>query len=175
MHSSLAFRILRNSHNFLEGMPLSKCAYLSTFILLYRFLKFHALVTELIISTDMVWNVLFCQLTYLKAKHTTVLGEFKNKTSVEKLNLAAEEVAFQSLFLLSIQDRLLLLKMILKVADIRYLVMRYSLYSEIRSNPLRPWPVAEMWAKLVCEEFFQQVFFVLWYRTYIFRETKNCD
>lgn len=42
MHSSLAFRILRNNHNFLSDMSLS------------QFLKFHALVVDLILCTDMV-------------------------------------------------------------------------------------------------------------------------
>ena len=44
MHSSLAFKILRNNHNFLGAMPPEK------------FLKFHAIVADLILATDMVYS-----------------------------------------------------------------------------------------------------------------------
>ena len=79
--------------------------------------QFRSLAIELILATDM-------------SKHVDLLSDLKARLSSEKLDFSA------------IQTRLLMMKMILKVADV--------------SNSARPWPVCRKWAMMVMEEFFTQ-------------------
>eukprot|EP01105_Mastigella_eilhardi_P013041 TRINITY_DN2968_c0_g1_i1.p1 TRINITY_DN2968_c0_g1~~TRINITY_DN2968_c0_g1_i1.p1 ORF type:complete len:927 (+),score=213.74 TRINITY_DN2968_c0_g1_i1:1256-4036(+) len=81
------------------------------------FLQFYNMVVELIVATDM-------------ARHVPICGEFKARLAAKQLKL--QEPA----------DKLLLLKMLLKMADI--------------SNAARPWDVCFEWATLIREEFFLQ-------------------
>ena len=80
MHASLAFRLLGvAANNFIDAMPPQQYKYsLQCYITISSFMKLHALIVDLILSTDM-------------ARHTEILGSFKSRTTVDKLNLSLPE------------------------------------------------------------------------------------